>query len=130
MGRLGFEHHGNWTDTEKYFELLKSLFQDSKLDKYGEMGVKALEEATPKKTGLTSRSWYYEIIHDPIEDTITISWNNDNFQQGQHIALILQEGHATRGGGYFEGIDYINPALKPIFKQIEKEAIGEVFGIL
>lgn len=127
---IGFHHRGKWTETEKILERLLNIIGSGKLDKYGEMGVEALREATPKKTGLTAASWYYEIYEDESTGSLVISWNNDNVQQGQRIAVILQEGHATRGGGYFEGIDYINPALESVFGKIAEDAYKEVWGVL
>ena len=42
------------------------------------------------------------------------------------VAILLQYGHATRDGGYVEGIDYINPALRPVFQRMADEAWREV----
>jgi hypothetical protein len=36
---------------------------------------------------------------------------------------MLQYGHGTQSGAYVEGIDYINPALKPIFEKIAERAL-------
>ena len=94
----------------------------------GEVSKEYLREATPKDTGLTADSWYYEIEHDA--DGATIIWKNSNFQNGIQIALLLQYGHATRNGGWVEGIDYINPALKPVFDKMAMDAQKEVNGIL
>ncbi|MBO7453570.1 MAG: HK97 gp10 family phage protein [Clostridiales bacterium] len=121
-------HHGSFTTTEKYFERLKELFKRGELDKYGELGIEYLREYTPKNTGLTSESWIYEINYD--SDGMEIVWKNTNVQNGQEIAMILQYGHGTGSGGYVKGIDYINPALKEVFKQLSKDAEKEVRGIL
>lgn len=121
-------HHGSFSRTEKMFERLKNLFKKGELDHYGELGVMYLEQATPKDTGTTAASWYYEIHHD--ENGADIVWRNSNIQNGVEIAIILQYGHATRNGGYVTGIDYINPALRKIFRQIAKDAQKEVRGIL
>lgn len=40
--------------------------------------------------------------------------------------MIIQYGHGTGNGGYVEGVDYINPALKPIFEQIAGKVWKEV----
>ena len=42
------------------------------------------------------------------------------------LAIILQYGHATKNGHWVEGIDYINPAIRPIFEAIADNAWKEV----
>lgn len=130
MGKqiVSLTHHGSFSKTENTFEKLKQLFKKGQLDKYGEMGVEYLKLYTPKDTGLTSESWYYEI--DKTDDGYNLIWKNSNIQNGEHIAIILQFGHATKSGTFYEGIDYINPALRKIFRKIAKDAQEEVNGIL
>ncbi len=94
------------------------------LRKYGDLGVKELSNATPKDTGLTSTSWYYEI--EIGEETTKIIWKNSNIADWAPIAILLQYGHATRNGGYVEGNDYINPAMEKVFKDIAEEAWKEL----
>lgn len=94
------------------------------LDKYGRAGVAALSAATPKDSGETASSWEYEIKRT--KTTVSIVFNNTNIQNGVPIAIILQYGHATNNGGYVEGVDYINPAIKPIFERIANDAWKEV----
>lgn len=115
---------GDFKKTEKF--LKKSLGRDYRkvLEKYGETGVRALSDATPVESGITASSWYYEIVQK--DSYISIVWKNSNVQNGVNIAVILQYGHATRNGGYVEGRDYINPALKPIFDALAEEAWREV----
>lgn len=94
------------------------------LEKYGHKGVEALAEATPKATGKTAASWSYEI---KMEKTgAVLSWKNANIVDGVPIAVILQYGHGTRNGGYVHGVDYINPAMKPVFDAIRDELWKEV----
>lgn len=114
----------NFKNTEKL--LKKSFGRDYMrvLEKYGELGVTALSNATPKDTGLTASSWSYEIIQNA--GSISIVWNNSNVQNYVNIALILQYGHGTRNGGYVQGRDYINPAMRPIFDEMAERAWKEV----
>lgn len=121
-------HHGSFNKTERYFEKLKEFFKRGELDKYGCLGVEYLREYTPKDTGLTSESWYYEIEHD--DEGMEIIWKNSNIQNGVEIAIILQYGHGTGTGYYVKGVDYINPALKKVFKALAEDAKKEVRGIL
>ena len=121
---ISFRQKGDFKKLSGYLERVKEVFNIGILNQYGEEGVEALRSATPKDTGLTSESWSYKISRG--NDSITISFDNSNFQNGVPIAIILQYGHATRFGGYVQGIDYINPALRPIFEKIAEKAWEEV----
>lgn len=115
---------GDFKNTEKL--LKKSLGNDwmSILDSYGREGVRNLSLATPKDTGLTAASWTYEITKE--KGRISLTWKNTNIVKGVSIAIILQYGHATGNGGYVQGRDYINPALRPIFDKLAENAWKEV----
>lgn len=121
---ISFRQKGDFKKLNGYLEKLREGLKTGILDRYGNEGVEALAAATPKHTGLTSESWTYRIIHG--RDSITITFDNTNIQNGVPIAIILQYGHVTRNGGYVEGIDYINPAVRPIFERLAEEAWEEV----
>ncbi len=116
---------GEFKSAKKYLNQLKEAMHISILDKYGKMGVKALESATPKDTGKTSESWYYK-IERPNSGTVKLTFANSNVNKGVPIALILQLGHGTRNKGWVEGRDYINPAIQPIFDKIINDAWKEI----
>lgn len=119
-----FRQKGNLKNTERFLKRANRFNIDQLLERYGQEGVEALRAATPKDTGLTANSWHYKVKKET--DRITITWSNSNTQNGVPIAVILQYGHATRNGGYVEGIDYINPATRPIFDRIAARAWEEV----
>lgn len=111
--------------TERWLEKLqRGIIPETNLAKYGELGVEALAANTPKDSGKTAGSWYYTIEKN--RDSVTISWENRNVNDGVVIAAILQYGHGTGTGGYVRGIDYINPSMKPVFQQIADDAWREV----
>lgn len=118
---------GDFSKLSKYLERLKETARLGILDKYGREGVAALASATPKDTGLTANSWYYEIKRT--NNSISLNFGNSNIQNGVPIAIILQYGHGTGTGGWVEGRDYINPAIQPIFDKIANDAWKEVTSL-
>lgn len=124
MGLIKVVHKGNFNHTERFFNNVLRRGYLNQLAKYGELGVRALVEATPIDSGKTASRWTYEIQHDA--KTTTISWINDNVNEGVNVAIILQYGHGTGSGGYVQGIDYINPAMKPVFDKIADEVLKGV----
>lgn len=120
------KNKGDFSKTTNFLKRITKLDYKSILSKYGKMGVDALAKATPVDTGLTASSWSYEIVED--DGGATIYWKNSNVVKGVSIAVILQYGHGTGTGGYVEGIDYINPALRSIFEGIADDAWKEVTG--
>lgn len=115
---------GNFEKLTKYLIKNRIVKIDPILQKYGSQGVAALQAATPKDTGLTASSWYYEIERS--SGSVSIAFYNSNIQNGIPIAIILQLGHGTGTGGWVQGRDYINPALQPIFDNIAEQAWKEV----
>ncbi|NBI91916.1 HK97 gp10 family phage protein [Lachnospiraceae bacterium] len=127
MSGITFRHKGDFSKTEKFFNSLLKLDYLNVLERYGQAGVAALVAATPKDSGLTAASWDYEITHNGKETTI--AFTNSNVSNGVNIAIILQYGHGTKGGGYVAGRDYINPAIQPIFDKMANEAWREVTNL-
>lgn len=121
---ITFRQKGDFSKLNGYLEKVKNIIKLGDLDKYGREGVAALSSATPKNSGLTSSSWFYEITHE--KDSVSITFKNSNINKGVPIAIILQLGHGTRNGGWVEGRDYINPAIRPVFDKIADEAWEEV----
>lgn len=125
MGKIiGVTQKGNFKKTERFLSKLVGFHYERRLKYYGEMGVAALKAATPRDTGKTAESWTYEIVQE--KNRLAVYWKNTNVVNGVNIAIILQYGHATRDGGFIEGVDYINPAIRPIFEQMAREAWKEV----
>lgn len=122
------KQRGDFKKTERYLNRNKNLDRLlSILQSYGQRGVEALRSATPKDTGLTSNSWEYAINRKG--SVFSIEFRNTNIQNGVPIAIILQYGHGTRNGGYVAGIDYINPAVRPIFNELANEVWKEVTDV-
>lgn len=116
---ISAEFSGSFKKTEDWLMQLQRGEIFKSLNRYGQEGVNALAAATPKDSGTTAESWTYEIKEDAT--SYSIIWGNTNVVDGRPIAVLIQHGHGTGTGGYVQGRDYINPALRPIFDRIANE---------
>lgn len=121
------KHKGDFSRLTKFLVNAKKGVSLSTLEKYGKQGVQALASATPVDSGLTANSWEYGV--EQKDGRSIIYFYNTNVNRGVQIAIILQYGHATGNGGWIEGIDYINPAIRPVFDKITDDAWKEVTKI-
>ena len=119
---IKIESEGDFKNLTKFLDKVKDtrhMLMLAGIERVAQEGVEALQSATPQRTGTTANSWSYEIEDN--EGELVVYWSNDNIVDGVNIAVILQYGHATGTGGYVEGIDYIKPALEPIFDTITED---------
>jgi len=124
---ITFTQKGSFKNTERYLARLKTAQLYAVLNKYGSLGVAALSNATPVESGETAAAWTYTIEQRP--GYYSIHWRNTHVHEGRPIAILLQYGHGTGTGGYVQGRDYVNPAVRPIFDQMANEAWKEVTRI-
>ena len=121
---LSYSVSGSTRNTDAFLEKMIRGDLYSRLEPHAQRGVEALRSATPRDSGLTAESWSYEIVEDG--RGVTIWWTNSNVVGGFNVAVGLQYGHGTGTGGWVEGYDYINPALRPIFDEITEAIWKEV----
>jgi len=121
---IRINHKGDFKNTERFFKKVTNLSIGSILNRYGSIGVNALAAATPVDSGLTANSWDFNVEVGKTRSKIT--WINKNNQNGSNIAILLQYGHGTGTGGYVEGRDFINPAMRPIFDKLAEDVWKEV----
>lgn len=118
---ITFKQRGSFKQTESFLQRCLEVADISWLDRYGKKGVFELSRMTPVDTGKTADSWDYAIEHT--KDGAKLVWTNSNItKDGQCIAILLQYGHGTNGGGLVIGRDYINPAIRPIFDEMALES--------
>lgn len=126
---ISFTHSGSFKNIKEFLTRNLNKRRERKiykhiLDKYGRKGVAALRAATPVDSGETAKSWSYDI--KSFRNSFKIIWKNSHVNDGLPIAVIIQYGHGTGTGGYVEGKDYINPALKHIFDKLADDVWREV----
>ena len=121
---ITFSQKGDFSKLDRFLKRSMNVGKLSKLDRYGREGVAALRAATPMDSGKTRDCWDYDIQYG--NGTCSISFLNSNINDGVPIAIILQYGHGTRNGGFVQGRDYINPAIRPIFDKMVEDVWKEV----
>jgi hypothetical protein len=117
---ISWETKGSTNNLERFLKEMQANDIFAGLERFAQQGADALAAATPTDTGETARSWGYEISQE--DGKYVITWTNSHMAAGTPVIIMLQYGHGTGTGGYVEGIDIINPALKPVFDQIADQA--------
>ena len=119
---MGIEvhHSGSFDNMTKFLRSIINGDIYRTLDRFGQEGVQALAAGTPIDTGLAASSWDYQVSRD--RGMYRIDWTNRDVEGGQNVAILIQYGHGTGTGGYVQGRDFINPAMRPVFDRIANEA--------
>jgi len=115
---------GDYHHTRRWLAVLASASLFADMHRWGEIGVNALQSATPIDTGLAQESWGYRITKDQYGPGI--EWFNTDIEKGVNVIILIQYGHATGTGGYVQGRDIINPTIQPIFDKIIEDIGGRL----
>lgn len=121
---ISFNHKGDFKSFDSLVDSASKKRYLGILSRYGQEGVSALSGATPVDTGKTAGEWTYEV--NTTRDGFKIEWKNGNVVDGIPVAILIQYGHASKNGGFVSGIDFINPAIRPLFKKIADKVWEEV----
>lgn len=120
MPVITIETSGDFRRTDRFLDFILKRDIYRALDSYGRQGVESLSQATPVgPTGVASTSWDYEVVRD--RQGWSIFWTNDDTEDGFSVVIGLQYGHGTGTGGWVQGRDFINPAIKPIMDRIAED---------
>lgn len=124
---VAFKYQGSFERTTRFLTDASNTNKKTEqiLKKYGEKGVKLLQQATPKDTGKTANSWTYEV---KVTNTgCKLIFNNENLApNGTPVAILIQYGHGTKNGGYVLGRDYLTPVFEPLFEKLKDDVWKEV----
>lgn len=110
--------------TTKYLLTKKEKEFIALLEHIGLAGVEHLKENTPKDTGKTADSWSFSITYS--DGRYRLAWSNSVMAGETPLVVLIQYGHGTKHGGYVSPVDFMNPALKSVFKQFNQQIIVEV----
>jgi len=110
---------GSFANIQSFLDRVSKLDILAVMNISGQEGVSALASATPTDTGLAANSWGYETsISGGVYEIV---WTNSDVESGFPVAIRLQYGYGTGTGGYVQGVDYINPAMAPVFDKIAND---------
>lgn len=110
---------GSFNKTLAFLNKVKKSNIMGVLKAQSQIGVQALAKATPVESGLAATSWGATV--SDAGGVYTISWTNHDVESGFPVAIMLQYGYGTGTGGWVQGRDYINPAMRPVFDKIANE---------
>jgi hypothetical protein len=112
----------SFTSSGSFKKMESFLGRSSKVDilgimnSCGQRGVIALSSATPVDSGKAKSSWSYKATRRG--SVYSLAWYNSDTENGFPVVIMLQYGYGTGTGGFVEGRDYINPAIRPIFDDL------------
>lgn len=121
---IKIRHKGNFNRFERFSNRMLKRDYLNILSEYANRGVAALKAATPSESGKTADSWDYEI--ESKDGSTTIWFTNSNENDGVNVAILLIYGHGTKNGSYVQGIDFVSPALEPVFQDLSYQMWKEV----
>ena len=114
--RISTSGSASFDKTTAWLHRIQKLDIGAVVQAGAQRGVRALAQATPKDSSLAAASWGVQVKRS--NNSTTITWTNSDVENGFPVVIMLQYGHGTGTGGYVQGIDFINPAIRPIFDEI------------
>lgn len=116
---ISFTSKGSFKKTEAFLKRAAKVDVLGVLKANGQAGVNALAQVSPIESGLASNSWGFEVSGS--RTSCEIVWTNSDVENGFPVIIRLHYGYGTGTGGYVQGRDFINPAIRPIFDKIGNE---------
>lgn len=122
--KIVIKNHGDFHKTEQYLLKAQHPVTEKQLEKLGDKALQMLKDATPKNSMITADSWTYIIGKNSLGPYI--EFDNTNIQNGKNIALLIDQGHATKSGHWVSGKNYIAPAIQDIYEMIMRKTEEEL----
>ena len=121
---ISYKVSGSFKNIEEFLKHGSQVDVMGIMSSYGASGVKALSDATPLDSGRAASSWDYTVTKKGA--IYSIVWINSDIEDGFPVVVMIQYGHGTGTGGWIEGIDFINPAIKPVVEKIADRILKAV----
>lgn len=113
---------GDYKRTTKYLKDSKHIFDEELIEPIANDTIEKLKVASPDEN--VANSWSYEIIING--DITTLYFNNSYIVNGNNIAIVIQEGHATKSGEWVQGTRYLDEPMQEAYDAIISKAMEEL----
>lgn len=113
---------GNLKRTRTFLEKSKKVFTIDLIEPVAITTVKRLEAASPDKK--VAQSWSYRI--EEKDNVILLYFDNSYVVNGSNVAIIIENGHATKTGKWIVGTKYIEQPIKEAYEEIIHRAMEEL----
>lgn len=124
MPIIKFRQHGTWDKTDNYLKKTSAITDRKFLEKVAADGLDELRKATPKNTGILASDWGYELVKRG--NGYGILYTNSNVVNGVNIAILVDNGHATRNGKWVSGQHFLDEAVRKVYEKIMSETWEEL----
>lgn len=121
---LSYKVSGSFKNMEDFLKHGAKVDVMSIMASHGAEGARALSDATPIESGRAASSWGYKVTKKGA--IYSIVWTNDDVEDGFPVVVMIQYGHRTGTGGWVEGIDFINPSIRPVVEKIADQILRAV----
>lgn len=109
--------HGSFKKTFSFMSKSYKIPSDKILDKIGKETVERLRIESPSEE--VAKGWSYSIIRDN-KNRISLNFNNSCVTtEGDNMAIILENGHATMDGKWVPGYNFIKGPIEDAYKKIK-----------
>lgn len=119
-------HNNNGVD-QFLTRLQKKNFNDEQIKIIADKSLEKFIKNTPSKSGKTANSWSYTIEKE--DDKYYITFHNSNIQNGSNVAILIENGRASRAGKWISGTHYIDQTFKEIDRDIVSKAWEELIKV-
>lgn len=114
----------NYGATKSYMKKLESgLPSEDTLNIVANNTINKLKAASPNEE--ISKGWSYEIIRD--KKHISLYFNNSAISKnGENLAILIDNGHATKDGFWIAGTHFTKEPLEDAYKEIFEKTREEL----
>lgn len=121
---LKIKQKGDFSELDKFFKKSVKINKVNNITTIANECIRQLEMATPVDSGVTAKSWSYNIIR--VKNKTTLEILNSNIQNGVNVVILLEYGHASRSGKWIPGKNFVDPIIVEAYNKILSQTWKEL----